>query len=125
MRKIPNPPNETNCKTDSGILKLLEVLLSSKRGAEEKKQILQQDYNIPMTKKLEGEVAEMCNLSEGVEQRGIQKGIQTGIQKGRLESIQNLMKNLKFSIEQAMTALGIPEDEWETYRTLNNDAKHN
>ncbi len=104
-------------------------MFSSKRGAEEKKQILQQDYNIPMTKKLEGEVAEMCNLSEGIEQRGIQKGIQTGIQKGRmdgrLEAIQNLMKNLKFSIEQAMTALGIPEDEWETYRTLNNNAKHN
>ena len=86
-----------------------------------------------MTKKLESKVSEMCNLSEGIEQRGIQKGIQkgiqTGIQKGRmderLESIQNLMKNLKFSIEQAMTALGIPEDEWETYRTLNNDAKHN
>ena len=33
-------------EADSGILKLLEVLFSSKRGAEEKKQILQQDYNI-------------------------------------------------------------------------------
>ena len=88
---------------------------------------LQQDYNIPMTKKLEGEVAEMCNLSEGIEQRGIQKGIQKGRLEGRLEgqletrqeSIQNLMKNLKLSMEQAMTALGIPETEWETYRKLN------
>ena len=102
-------------------MKLLEVLLSSERGAAEKKHILQQDYNIPMTKKLESEVLERCNLSEGVEQRGIQ----TGIQRGRMEAIQNLMKNLKFSIEQAMTALGIPEDEWETYRTLNNNVKHN
>ena len=98
-------------EADFGILKLLEALFSSERDPEEKKQILQQDYNIPMTKKLEGEVAEMCNLSEGIEQRGIQKG--------RMESIQNLMKNLKLSMEQAMTALGIPETEWETYRKLN------
>lgn len=102
-------------EADSKILKLLEVLLSSERSADEKKQILQQDYNIPMTKKLEGEVAEMCNLSEGIEQRGIQKGRV----EGQLESIQNLMKNLKLSMEQAMTALGIPETEWETYRKLN------
>ena len=114
-------------EADSGILKLLEALFSSERDPEEKKQILQQDYNIPMTKKLEGEVAEMCNLSEGIEQRGIQKGIQKGRLEGRLEgqletrqeSIQNLMKNLKLSMEQAMTALGIPETEWETYRKLN------
>ena len=106
-------------EADSGILKLLEVLFSSKCCAEEKKQILQQDYNIPMTKKLEGEVAEMCNLSEGIEQRGIQKGRLEGQLETRQESIQNLMRNLKFSIEQAMTALGIPETEWETYRKLN------
>ena len=106
-------------EADSGILKLLEVLFSSKRGAEEKKQILQQDYNIPMTKKLEGEVAEMCNLSEGIEQRGIQEGRLEGQLETRQESIQNLMKNLKLSMEQAMTALGIPETEWETYRKLN------
>ena len=114
-------------EADFGILKLLEALFSSERDPEEKKQILQQDYNIPMTKKLEGEVAEMCNLSEGIEQRGIQKGIQKGRLEGRLEgqletrqeSIQNLMKNLKLSIEQAMAALGIPETEWETYRKLN------
>lgn len=76
-----------------------------------------------MTKKLEGEVAEMCNLSEGIEQRGIQKGRAEGRLEGQLEtrqeSIQNLMKNLKLSMEQAMTALGIPETEWETYRKLN------
>ena len=80
-------------------MKLLEVLFSSKRGAEEKKQILQQDYNIPMTKKLEGRLE--------------------GQLETRQESIQNLMKNLKLSMEQAMTALGIPETEWETYRKLN------
>ena len=39
--------------------------------AEEKKEVLEQDFGIPMTKKMEGEVEYMCNLSDGVEQRGI------------------------------------------------------
>jgi len=32
------------------------------------------DIHIPMTKKMEGEVEYMCNLSDGVEQRLIEKG---------------------------------------------------
>ena len=61
----------------SGILKLLEVLLSSERSTKEKKKILQEDFGIKMTQELESEVSEMCNLSEGVEQKGIAKGIIT------------------------------------------------
>ena len=99
-------------EADTGILRLLEVLLSSERQAEEKKQILQRDYGIKMTESLESEVTEMCDLSKGVEERGIQKGIQKGIQR----AAQNLMKNMKLSFSQAMDALGIPEDEREKYR---------
>ena len=54
----------------------------------------------------------MCNLSDGVEQRGIRKGIQ----QCRREDINNLMKNLKMTCEQAMDALGIPEEEREEYK---------
>ena len=93
---------------DSGILRLLEVLLSSERAVEEKKQILENEYNIEMTTTIESEVSQMCNLSEGVERRGIRKG--------RCEDIKNLMKNLKMTCEQAMDALGIPEEEREEYK---------
>ena len=54
----------------------------------------------------------MCNLSDGVEQRGIRKDIQ----QCRREDINNLMKNLKMTCEQAMDALGIPEEEREEYK---------
>lgn len=91
----------------SGILRLLEVLLSSERNAEEKKEILQEEYGIEMTKKLDREVSEMCNLSKGVEARGIQKGIQRGI----LSSIQTLMITMNWTIEQAMDALKIPKED--------------
>jgi hypothetical protein len=95
----------------SGILKLLEVLLSSEREAEEKKKILKNDFSIVMTKALEREVSLMCNLSKGVEEKGIQKGIQQGI----ISSIKNLMESMGWSVEQAMNALKIPELERQNY----------
>ena len=94
----------------SGILKLLEVLLSSERSTKEKKKILQEDFGIKMTQELESEVSEMCNLSEGVEQKGIAKGIIT--------SIRNLMESMGWSIEQAMDALQIPTEERNDYLNM-------
>ena len=91
----------------TGILKLLDVLLSSEKEAEEKKKILQEDFDIAMTKTLESEVSAMCNLSKGVEERGIAIGLETGT----LNAIRNLMETLKLTAEQAMEALKVPEEE--------------
>lgn len=66
----------------TGILKFLEVLLSSRRAADEKKRILTEDFGVPMTTTFEGEVQEMCNLSQGVKEEGIEIGIEKGIEKG-------------------------------------------
>ncbi len=103
----------------AGILKLLDVLLSSEKEPEEKKSILRDDFGIKMTKELESGVSELCNLSKGIEEKGIQKGIEKGIQKGIqkgiregiLASIQNLMDSMGWTVEQAMTALQIPESD--------------
>lgn len=95
----------------TGILKLLDVLLSSERKPDEKKRILQDDFNIKMTKELESEVLLMCNLSKGIEEKGIKEGIKEGI----LSSIQNLMESMGWSAEQAMAALKIPESEQVQY----------
>ena len=94
----------------TGILKLLEVLLSSERSPKEKREILQEEFNIKMTQELEREVSEMCNLSEGVEQKGIAKGITA--------SIRNLMESMGWSIEQAMDALQIPTEERNAYLNM-------
>ena len=66
-------------KAENDLLCLLDVLLSSDKEATEKKEILERDFDIPMTEKMEGEVERMCNLSDGVEQRGIEKGLRQGI----------------------------------------------
>ena len=98
----------------TGILKLLEVLLSSERSPKEKREILQEEFNIKMTQELEREVSEMCNLSERVEQKGIEKGIAKGI----TASIRNLMESMGWSIEQAMDALQIPTEERNGYLNM-------
>ena len=66
----------------TGILKLLDVLLSADKKPEEKCRILEHDFSIEMTHSLESEVSLMCNLSEGVERRGIEKGLIKGIEQG-------------------------------------------
>ena len=98
-----------------GILKLLGVLLSSEKEAEEKKKILQEDFDIAMTKTMESEVSAMCNLSKGVEERGIaiglERGMERGLETGTLNAIRKLMETLKLTAEQAMEALKVPEEE--------------
>ena len=66
---------------DSGtdLLKLLNVLLSTETDSQDKCQILEEDFHIRMTESLESEVSLMCNLSKGVEEKGIEKGRQEGI----------------------------------------------
>ena len=53
---------------------LLAVMLSHRLGVEEKKRILEHSYGIAMTEKLEKEMNLMCNLSDLIEERGIEKG---------------------------------------------------
>lgn len=108
------------------VLKLLNVLLSNETGLLEKQRILEEDFDIPMTEKLEREVSEMCNLSKGVEERGIQKGRMEGMKKGHaqgvrentLRSIKSLMETMGLSAEQAMAALKVPEGERGGYARL-------
>ena len=79
---------ESDEDTESGLLRLLDVLLSSEKNAKEKKEILENEFQIPMTEKMEEEVVHMCNLSDGVEQKGIQKGIKIGKEQGIEQGIE-------------------------------------
>ncbi|MCR4784116.1 MAG: hypothetical protein K6A35_06310 [bacterium] len=123
----------------AGLIKLLGVLLSSKLSAEEKKQVLQNEFNIPMTEKIEMEVSEMFNFSQTLveeseargikigeargkelgieigEARGKELGIEIGSEQTSLKDIRNLMKTLNFTAQEAMQALCIPENEREDY----------
>lgn len=110
-----------------GVIKLLGVLLSAKLSAEQKKQLLQREFSIPMTEKIEMEVSEMFNFSQTLveesEARGEARGIEIGEARGfkigseqtSLKDIRNLMKTLNLTAQEAMQALCIPENEREGY----------
>ena len=61
----------------------------------------------------------MCNLSKGVEEKGIaigleqglERGIERGLEIGTLNAIRNLMETLKLTTEQAMETLKVLEAE--------------
>ena len=105
-----------------GVLRMLDVLLSHETSEAEKRRILQDDYDIQMTRAMESEVSVMCNLSKGVMEKswkkGVEKGIAEGLEKGILSSIENLMETMGWTLDQAMTALKVPEAERQSYRNL-------
>ena len=65
-----------------GILKFMEVLLSSTRSGSEKKKILEEEFGVAMSEELEREVLIMCNLSQGVKAEGREEGIGIGREEG-------------------------------------------
>ena len=69
---------------DNNLIKFLGVLFQNELSAREKKDILERDFNIPMTETFESEVDDMCNLSQGVAEEAMQKGIEKGIEQGRI-----------------------------------------
>ena len=85
---------------------MLSILLSKEIKSEDKKKILSEEFNIPMTKELKGSVKNMCNLSQGIYDDAI------------IYSIKNLMINLNLNIEQCMDALNIHDDRRETYKEI-------
>ena len=84
-------------------------------GEVKKRQVLEREFDIPMTETLEEEVLQMCNLSEGVLDRGRAEGRAEGIAETTLASIKNLMETLGLTIEQAMAALKVPEIDRRKY----------
>ena len=105
-------------EAENELLHLLDVLLSNEKKAKEKKEILENRFKIPMTEKFETEVEYMCNLSDGVEQKGIQKGIEIGIEQGiEQEHLRVIKKKLEKSksVEQIADELELEVFEVDKY----------
>ena len=93
---------------DKSILRLLDILLSAETKPEEKKAILEKDFDIPMTASMSEEANTMCNLGEGIREN-------TEI-KTKTQAIIDLMDSMEIDIEQAMKLLKIKADDLEVYR---------
>ncbi|MCD8395963.1 MAG: hypothetical protein LUD12_02025 [Lachnospiraceae bacterium] len=70
--------------TENVFLQMMNTLLSKTKSYEEKKEELENKFHIPMNRDAIGEeLISMCNLSDLVEEQGIQKGIRIGKQRER------------------------------------------
>lgn len=80
--KIPSQP---------GLPHLFHTLLSPKVNTAQKEQVLSSRYSILFDATLGKELKQMCNLSEAIEEKGIEKG--------RIDGITLTKKALKLSAE--------------------------
>lgn len=99
---------EAGQKSDEALIKMLSVLLSDNMEPKDKKETLKTEFGIPMTRELESEVEKLCNLSQGVYDRGYDKAT--------VEHIKNMMRKKGWDIEECMDTLDIPEEKKASYR---------
>lgn len=85
--------------------RLLGTLLSKNLSADEKFDIMENEYNIPIEDNLRKDVSVMCNLSQGIKEDGITIGQEIGQTKAEERIILN-MNNNGFTAEQISIATG-------------------
>lgn len=99
----------TKKETDDQFLGMLQTLFNTELPEKEKKDRLEQEYEIQMENGFGKELSLMCNLSDTVEERGIEKGIEKGIEQGKLEMLFSLVRNHILSSADAAKRVGMSE----------------
>ena len=126
--------DDSTVASDNKLIGMLSTLLSSKISVNNKKESLEKKYGLPMSRSMERECNDMCNLSKGIEERakaegierGIEQGIEQGIEKGRLEEKKATAKSLsdmEMPVEQIAKVLKVSTQmvqEWLSDNTSTN-----
>lgn len=109
--------NEDAYEHEDELIRLLNTVFSTRKSFNEIETIVENEYNIPMNDRFGEEVQKMCNLSEGIEQRGIEKGIQQGLQQGLqqgiisgYQSLYHLLQTKAITLNQALESVENKDD---------------
>ena len=128
-----------NPKSGKGnpLTRMLGLLLSPKIKGKVKIQQLKEEFAIPMESKSMGEeLNQMCNLSDYVEELGIQKGLERGLEQGLERGLEQGLEQgkerlLRLQIEKKLAkGLSLPEiadaleEKEETIRKMIGAIKH-
>ena len=82
---------------------MLEVLFTGRYAAKEVIQILEDEYEFAHAHTMERTVSEMCNLSQGIFEEGMEKGMAQGIERGMEKGIaQGIAQGIERGIAQGM-----------------------
>lgn len=102
----------------NGLLRMLEVLFSGRHEPKQVIDVLENEYGFSITENLGRSVSDMCNLSMGFFEEGVEKGHKEGRIENQLANLRKIMEKMSFSAEDAMSFFDIPEAEREIYRKL-------
>ena len=86
--------NEKQNAQEGSIHEFLNILLSGRLKYQEKIDLLTGRFGMRMEKEFRNEVAQMCNLSEAIEEKGIRKGIRKGFSQGHMEKTKEVVRNM-------------------------------
>ena len=100
-------------KTDDELLRMLNLLFSEEIDYQKKKRELEESYRLNMSSQLGEEMYLMCNLSDLVEERGVQRGIERGMQQGIEQMVRNLLKFGDMSDEKILKVAEISKEQLE------------
>ena len=89
------------------------MLLSQSIKPTEKEKRLQEEFDIKMDEDMKGAWRTMCNLSDLIEERGIERGIEKGIERGQLTLLSRLIDSEKLTKEEAAAMMNITVEELE------------
>ena len=106
-------------KVRNRLIGLLQLLFRKENmSGDERNEILKEKYNMHLTEEQREELNTMCNLSEGIVDRvteRVTKSVTDSVTKSvkrsvAIESVRNVMVNLRLDINQAMDALNVPTE---------------
>ena len=97
--------NENATESRNRLIAMLEDVLSTQDG-ESKKRKLEEKYDMKITTELEGRFDSMCNLSEVVEERGIEKGI-----RGLVDILKEMGTSKEVIVDKIMEKFSLTEEQ--------------
>ena len=95
--------SEDTTMSENKVIGMLSTLLSIDMDATRKKERLENEYGLPMTKSMDEEVNQMCNLGEGIAERAFAKGIEQGIEQGGNDMLVSLVMDKSITLDNALS----------------------
>lgn len=102
---------KTEMEKSEGLIRMLSVMFAGNMHVAKKKEILETEFGLAMSRTMEKEVSNMGSYADWFEEEGMKRGIEKGMQL----ALENLMDSTGMVLEEAMNALKIPEQDRETY----------
>ena len=109
-------------KTENELLKVLGTILSNKKSIDDKISVLK-EYDIPMTLEVERKVGNMYSLADVIAEEAAaeaaaeaaERAAEAQKKEDMLTAIRNIMEAFGVTIEKAMDALKIPQEQRSIY----------